>query len=117
MTVWSGPGLRLLMAMPKALVTNGVAWWVSIDQPGHPAGEHVQDHAAVHLALPGEMFGDVGHPQLIWGWPVEPSLDQVGGGRDVGLAPEALSSSWQPCRPWIRMILRTVLQLTITPWP
>jgi hypothetical protein len=33
MTVWSGPGLRFLMAMPSALVTGGVAWWLSIDQP------------------------------------------------------------------------------------
>src|SRR5215211_8423510 len=32
-TVCSGRGLRLLMAMPKALVTSGVAWWLSIDQP------------------------------------------------------------------------------------
>ena len=33
MTVWSGPGLRLLIAMPRALVTSGVAWWLSIAQP------------------------------------------------------------------------------------
>src|SRR5215211_8459965 len=32
-TVCSGRGLRLLMAMLKALVTSGVAWWLSIDQP------------------------------------------------------------------------------------
>jgi len=33
MTVWPGPGLRLLIAMPRALVTSGVAWWRSIAQP------------------------------------------------------------------------------------
>src|SRR5215216_5890200 len=32
-TVWSGIGVRLVMAMPRALVTSGVAWWLSIDQP------------------------------------------------------------------------------------
>jgi hypothetical protein len=42
------------------------------------------------------MLGDVGHPQLVWGRSVEPALDQVSGGRHVGLAAEALPGSWQP---------------------
>ena len=33
MTVVPGWGLRWWIAMPRALVTSGVAWWVSIDQP------------------------------------------------------------------------------------
>jgi hypothetical protein len=37
------------------------------------------------------MLGDVGHPQLVWGGPVEAALDQVSGGRDGGLAAEALA--------------------------
>jgi hypothetical protein len=41
------------------------------------------------------MLADIGDPQLIWGRPVEPALDQVSGGRDVGLAAEALRWSWQ----------------------
>jgi hypothetical protein len=40
------------------------------------------------------MLGDVGHPQLVWGWPVKAALDQVSGGRDVGLTPEGPSGSW-----------------------
>jgi hypothetical protein len=41
------------------------------------------------------VLGDVGHPQLVWGWPVELALDQIGGGGHGGLAPEGLSGSWQ----------------------
>jgi hypothetical protein len=37
------------------------------------------------------MLGDVGDPQLVWGWPVKAALDQVRGGGDVGLAAEALA--------------------------
>jgi hypothetical protein len=42
------------------------------------------------------MLGDVGHPQLVWCWPVEAALDQVGGGRDVRLVADQLPGSWQP---------------------
>jgi hypothetical protein len=97
---------RAMIAMDDRLVRSRVAvvdghaegacdqWGglVAVDRPAHhPAGEHVQHHTAVHLALPGGMLGDVGHPQLVWGGPVEAALDQVSGGRDGGLAAEALA--------------------------
>jgi hypothetical protein len=69
---------------------------VAVDRPAHhPAGEHIQHDAAVHLAFPGGMLGDIGHPQLVWCRPVEATLNQVRGGRDGGLAPEGPSGSWQ----------------------
>jgi hypothetical protein len=69
---------------------------VAVDRPAHySAGEHIQHDAAVQLALSSRMLGDVGHPQLVRGWPVEAALDQVRGGGDVGPAPEGLPGSWQ----------------------
>ena len=46
----------------------------------HAAGERVEDHAAVQLALAGGVLGDVGDPQLIGGVPGELALDQVSDG-------------------------------------
>src|SRR5215211_2934031 len=52
-TVWSGIDVRLFTAMPRAVVTSGVAWWLSIAQPTTRRGEHIQHHTAIHFALPG----------------------------------------------------------------
>jgi hypothetical protein len=91
---------------------------VAVDGPAdHPTGEHIQDHTAVHLAFPGGVLGDVGDPQLVGGRPVEAALDQVGGGRHGGLAPEALSGSWQAMQALDPHDLADVLRLTMTPWP
>jgi hypothetical protein len=69
---------------------------VAVDRPAHySAGEHIQHHTAIQLAFPGGVLGDVGDPQLVGCWPVEAALDQVSGGRRIGLARDALSGSWQ----------------------
>jgi hypothetical protein len=69
---------------------------MGVDRPAHhPAGEHIQHHTAIQLALPSRVLGDVGHPQLVGCRPVELALDQVTGGGHVGLAAEALPWSWQ----------------------
>jgi hypothetical protein len=100
------PGLRAVIAVDHGLVGdrravgdghaqgigNQRSGLMCVDRPAdHPAGEHVQHHTAVHLAFLGRMLGDVGHPQLVGGRPVEAALDQVCGGRDGGLAAEALA--------------------------
>jgi hypothetical protein len=73
---------------------------MAVDRPAdHPTREHIQHDTAVQLAFPGGVLGDVGHPQLVGRRPVELALDQVSGGRDVGLATEALARSWQPTQP------------------
>ena len=60
---------------------------VAVDRPAHhPTREHIQHHTAIQLALSSRVLGDVGHPQLVGCRPVEPALDQVSGGRNVGLA-------------------------------
>lgn len=51
------------MAIPKALVTSVAVSEASIDQP-RPAVV-IEDHAAVDLAFPGRMLGDVDDPQLV----------------------------------------------------
>jgi hypothetical protein len=53
-----------LVAIPRALVTRTVVWVLSTDQPTTPR-EGVEHDAAVDLALPCRVLGDVGHPQLI----------------------------------------------------
>jgi hypothetical protein len=69
---------------------------VAVDRPAHhPTREHIQDDAAVHLAFPGGMLGDIGHPQLVRCRPVEAALNQIGGGGHGGLSLEGLSGSWQ----------------------
>src|SRR5215207_3767880 len=83
------------MAMPRALVTSGVAWWLSIDQPTTRRRTHPAPHSSTPCPR-GWVFGDVGHPQLVRCWPVESALDQVSGGRDVGLAADQPPGSWQP---------------------
>jgi hypothetical protein len=55
-----------------------------IDGPAdHPTGVGVEDHAAVELALPSGVLGDVGDPQLIRAVAAEVAFDQVGD-RDRG---------------------------------
>jgi hypothetical protein len=91
---------------------------VAVDRPAdHPAGEHIQHHTAVHLALPGGVLGDIGNPQLIRCRPVEPALDQIGSGRRIDLATEGLPRSWEAVQALDPHDLWTVLRLTITPWP
>jgi hypothetical protein len=47
----------------------------------HPTRAGIQHHRAVDLAFTGGVFGDVGHPQLVWAGAGELPLDQVSGGR------------------------------------
>lgn len=50
-----------------------------VDGPAdHLARAGIQQHGAVDLALPGEMFGDVGNPQLVWRRAGEVTVDQIG---------------------------------------
>jgi hypothetical protein len=50
----------------------------AVDGPADDhARERVQDDAAVELALPGRVFGDIGHPQLIGARASKHAPDQV----------------------------------------
>src|SRR5215207_212512 len=91
---------------------------VAVDRPAdHPAGEHIQHHTAVHLAL----AGGCSVMSVTHNW--------SGAGRSnrrstrsavvamLALLRNSFLDPGSPCRPLRRMILRTVLRWTITPWP
>ena len=70
-------GLRLLIAIWSAFVTSA-GCLVGVDRPANDAaGVRVQDYAAVDLAFPGGVFGDVGQSQLVRGIPGEVAADEI----------------------------------------
>lgn len=86
-TVSSAVGLRLSMAMPRALVTRDAVGRESMDQPTTRRLKAPVHHRAVDLALAGGVLGDVCRPQPVRLGPSEVAVDQVRRGRGVmGLA-------------------------------
>ena len=75
------------IALPLAIddgVVDQCGLAATVDGPtDHPAAEGVEDTAAVDLALPGRVLGDVGEPQDVGPVDSEIALDQVLFGRFV----------------------------------
>jgi hypothetical protein len=105
------------MSIPRALVTSGVAWWLSIDQP--TTRRENTSRTTQQYTLPSRVGCSVMSVTHSWS----------GAGRSkrrstrsavvamLALLRKRLPIPGSPCRPCSRMILRTVLRLTITPWP
>jgi hypothetical protein len=103
------------MAMPRALVTSGVAWWLSIDQP--TTRRENTSSTTQQYTLPSRVGCSV----------ISVTHNWSGAGRSkrrstrsavvamLALRLKPFRSPGSPRRPWIRMILRTVLGLTTTP--
>src|SRR5215211_7457904 len=116
-TVWSGIGVRLVMAMPRALVTSEVACWLSIDQP--TTRRENTSRTTQQYTLPSRVGCSVMSVTHSWSGAGRSKRRST---RSAAVALFALLRNsfldpGSPYRPCNRMILRTVLRLTITPWP
>ena len=111
-----GSGWRFPIAIPNAEVTSPEVAELSINQPTTRQPVHVQHHRAVHLAFPGGMLCDIGHPQLVRFETGEVAVNQVhwrvcGAGPPSGTSVHLL----RPARPALRISMATALCPTVIP--
>jgi hypothetical protein len=80
---WPAPPDRHLQGVDDQLGTDVIG-----DGPADDASApRVEHHRHVHLALVGEVLGDVGDPEAVGSRHTELAVDQVIGGNAVGITP------------------------------